>query len=165
MKYLLDSNTFIEAYGRYYGMSICPAYWSWLVRAHEAGQILSINLVKQELEKGGDDLASWVVDNQNIFIGEERLAIQQAFQGVAHHISTLTQMNPGTHEEFLSGADPWLIATAIATNSTVVTQEVLKPSNIKRKIHIPNVCESLGVPYMNTFEMLHKLEAEFILSA
>ena len=33
MIYLLDSNTLIEAKNRYYGMTICPGYWSWVIRS------------------------------------------------------------------------------------------------------------------------------------
>ena len=64
----------------------------------------------------------------------------------------------------MTGSAPWLIATAMATGATIVTQEVYKP-DIKRKIHIPNVCKLLEEPYMDTFEMLHDLEAKFILPA
>ncbi|WP_081763821.1 MULTISPECIES: DUF4411 family protein [Nitrincola] len=27
MKYLLDSNTYIQAKNQYYGMDFCPGYW------------------------------------------------------------------------------------------------------------------------------------------
>lgn len=164
MNYLLDANTFIEAKGRYYGMSICPAYWDWLLKTHEKQQILSIEMVKAELTTGNDQLAQWVKDHSEIFISEGAQEIQTYFGSiVAPQVYSMTYMKDGTHAEFMSGADPWLIATALATGSTIVTQEILKPSNIKKKIHIPNVCEMLGVPYMNTFEMLHELEAEFVL--
>ncbi len=71
-------------------------------------------------------------------------------------------MKVGALEEFLGGADPWLIAKAITTGATVVTHEVLN-REVKRKFIIPNVCEMFGVPYMNTFELLNKLEARFVL--
>ncbi|MNL16470.1 hypothetical protein D3C87_1375140 [compost metagenome] len=35
----------------------------------------------------------------------------------------------------------------------------------KRKFIIPNVCQELDVPFMNTFELLHRLEARFVLPA
>lgn len=165
MKYLLDANTFIEAKGRYYGMAICPAYWQWLLKAHAKQEIISIEMVKDELAAGNDELAQWVKDNSQIFIPEEEQAIQECFGAhVAPTVYGMTTMKDGTHAEFMSGADPWLIATAMVTGSIIVTQEVYKP-DVKKKIHIPNVCELLGVPYMNTFEMLYALKAEFVLPA
>ncbi|NBA98618.1 DUF4411 family protein [Pseudomonas sp. R5(2019)] len=46
----------------------------------------------------------------------------------------------------------------------MVTHEVLNLET-KRKFIIPNVCEMFGVRYMNTFELLNKLEARFVLPA
>ncbi len=164
MKYLLDANTFIEAKGRYYGMGICPAYWDWLLKAHEKQDIVSIQMVKVELVRGNDELSEWVKDNSHIFIPESDEKIQTAFRIVVQKVYKMHHMKQGTHEEFLGGADPWLIATAMATGATIVTQEVYKP-DIKKKIHIPNVCKLLNVSYLNTFEMLHELEAKFVLPA
>ena len=73
-------------------------------------------------------------------------------------------MKAGAAEEFLSGADPWLIAKAMVTGATVVTLEVLNPE-IKKKFLIPNICAEFGVDWMNTFDMLYKLEARFVLGA
>jgi hypothetical protein len=43
-----------------------------------------------------------------------------------------------------------------------VTHEVLN-HHAKRKFIIPNICEQLNVPFLNTFELLHRLEARFVL--
>jgi hypothetical protein len=163
MIYILDANTFIEAKGRYYGMNICPAYWAWLLNAHKRREIISIEMVKDELSAGNDELADWVKNNSSIFIPESTVEIQEKFRKeVVSTVYGMTQMKTGSHEEFMGGADPWLIATALVTGATVVTQEVYKP-DIKKKIHIPNVCKLLNVPCINTFEMLHILKAEFVL--
>ncbi|HIF9106269.1 TPA: DUF4411 family protein [Photobacterium damselae] len=163
MKYLLDANTFIEAKGRYYGMNICPAYWEWLLQAHSKQEIVSIEMIKQELLSGHDELAHWAKNHSHIFMSESAIDIQHHFQNdVLPAIYGMDNMKAGSHDDFLSGADPWLIATAMSLGATVVTQEVYKP-DIKKKIHIPNVCKILNVPYMNTFQMLHELQARFVL--
>ncbi|MCY1454589.1 hypothetical protein D9M71_716660 [compost metagenome] len=72
------------------------------------------------------------------------------------------KMKIGAMEEFLAGADPWLIAKAMTTGATVVTHEVLN-LDAKRKFIIPNICQELSVPFLNTFELLHRLEARFVL--
>lgn len=163
MKHLLDSNTLIEAKNRYYGMTICPGYWSWLLLQNQAFELASIVSVKDELTRGKDDLAEWAKDNASLFHDISDDETQAAFGRVAAAIAEQSEkMKVGALEEFLSGADPWLIAKAMSTGATVVTHEVLN-REAKRKFIIPNVCEMFGVPYMNTFELLNKLEARFVL--
>jgi hypothetical protein len=164
MKYLLDANTFIEAKNRYYGMVICPAYWQWILKSNDENEVCSIDSVKSELANYGDELSDWVKDNHHIFHPESDEETQLAFQNVVTHVMSMTDMKNGTHEEFLRGADPWLIARAMVTGATIVTHEQFKPG-IKKKILIPNVCKDLGVNYMDTFELLHNLDAEFVLPA
>jgi hypothetical protein len=63
MNYLLDANTLIEAKNRYYGMTICPGFWQWLLLKNEALALASIAPVMDELTKGHDDLAGWAKDS------------------------------------------------------------------------------------------------------
>ena len=48
-------------------------------------------------------------------------------------------------------------------NATVVTQESFVPVGSK-KVKVPNICRDFDVKYINTIELLRKLEAKFILS-
>lgn len=59
MKYLLDSNTLIEAKNRYYNMTVCPAYWQWIIEKNQSHDVASISLVADELARGDDELADW----------------------------------------------------------------------------------------------------------
>lgn len=163
MKHLLDANTLIEAKNRYYGMAICPAFWQWLLLKSQALELASITSVMDELAKGNDELAQWTGDNPAFFhVISDELTQAAYIQVVAHIAEEAHKMKVGALEEFLAGADPWLIAKAMCTGATVVTHEVLN-LEVKRKFIIPNVCEHFGVPYMNTFELLHRLEAKFVL--
>lgn len=163
MKHLLDSNTLIEAKNRYYGMSICPGYWSWLLHQHQALEIASIVPVRDELAKGNDELTKWVKENSTIFEEASDADTQVAFANIVTRIAEQAAvMKAGALDEFLSGADPWLIAKAMTTGAMVVTHEVYNP-DIKRKYTIPNVCKLFGIPFMNTFELLNKLDARFVM--
>ncbi len=62
---------------------------------------------------------------------------------------------------FLKEADPWLIAHAKDNNYVIVTHE--RPSQSTTKIKIPDICNGLGVKWINTFEMLRDENAKFIL--
>ncbi len=165
MKHLLDSNTLIEAKNRYYNMSFCPAYWQWISIQNQAAEVSSISMVADELKKGNDELAQWVIKNPKLFSGVDDTETQAAFSKVVQALSEqANQMKNGALDEFLSGADPWLIAKAMTTGAVVVTQESYNP-DIKRKFQIPNVCKIFNVQWMNTFDLLAKLDAKFVLPA
>ncbi|HDS84095.1 MAG TPA: DUF4411 family protein, partial [Phycisphaerales bacterium] len=57
--YLLDANVFIEASRRYYAFDLAPGFWENLIRYSNTNQVLSIDRIKIELEKGKDELAEW----------------------------------------------------------------------------------------------------------
>lgn len=164
MTYLLDANTFIEAKGRYYAMAICPGYWSWLIDTNGKSQIASIESVRQELLAGNDVLKEWVAENPQIFVPEDDPDTQAAMVKVVTYVYSLPNMRSGAAEEFLDGADPWLIAKAIASGNTIVTHEKYN-KEIRKKVLIPNVCEHFNVSCIDTFELLHRLEAEFVIAA
>ncbi|CAI8807411.1 DUF4411 family protein [Pseudomonas sp. IT-P291] len=165
MNHLLDANTLIEAKNRYYGMAICPGYWQWLLLKNKALDLASIAPVKDELTKGHDELAEWAKENQEFFHSTTDKATQMAFAQIAGLVANQApKMKVGAMDDFLAGADPWLIAKAMTTGATVVTHEVLN-REAKRKFIIPNLCEQLHIPFLNTFELLHRLEARFVLPA
>ncbi len=162
MIYLLDANTLIEAKNRYYSMTICPGYWSWILQSHGQGVVASIDTVSDELKQGNDDLAQWAKLHQDLFWQVSDDATQSAFSEVAAHVvNTSAHMKPGAVEEFLSGADPWLIAKAMSTPDCVlVTHEQLN-LQVKRKFIIPNLCQHFGVKWVDTFQALDATQASF----
>jgi hypothetical protein len=164
MMHILDSNTFIEAKNRYYGMAFCPAYWKWIQNQYQALEVASISFVADELKRGNDELTEWVKDNPELFLSVSDSATQQAFAQVAELVAgQAPSMKNGALEEFMSGADTWLIAKAMTSGAVVVTHESYNPAN-KKKFLIPNICKLFEIDYLNTFELLQKLDAKFILS-
>jgi len=160
--FYLDSNTFIEAKNRYYHMDICPGYWQWMLESNASGDLESISLVYDELVSGNDVLAAWVRENKHIFVSTALPEIQHAMQEISSHVASLPDLQPAAVPEFLTGADPWLVAVAKALGGTVVTHEQPNP-NAKKKIFIPDVCNHFGVPYIDTFELLLRKKAQFVL--
>jgi hypothetical protein len=165
MIYLLDANTLIEAKNRYYGMNICPGYWAWVLRTHGQGVLASIESVGDELKRGNDELALWAKHNKALFLPVSDEATQTAFTQVAEHVASQAHtMKPGALDEFLSGADPWLIAKAMtSTDSVVVTHEQFN-LQMRRKYSIPNVCQHFGLQWMDTFAVLGHTNASFVLA-
>jgi hypothetical protein len=60
-------------------------------------------------------------------------------------------------------ADPWVIAHAIAEKAIVVTKEN-KETQSAAKVKIPNVCENMGVKWINDFQMIRELKLVFSCS-
>jgi NAD(P)H-dependent flavin oxidoreductase YrpB (nitropropane dioxygenase family) len=161
LKYLLDSNTYIQAKNQYYGMDICPAYWDWLDQQAQQGVVASIALIGKELKEGNDELAIWVRERDTHFIRNDDVDTQTAFAEIAQWAAE-GDYNPGNRDNFLAKADPWIIAKAKVLGATVVTHESLAAMNT-RKIKVPNVCEKFGVSCQNTFQFLSELNARFVL--
>jgi hypothetical protein len=66
--------------------------------------------------------------------------------------------------DFLSGADCQLVAYAHAHKHTVVTHEKAANPGAKKKIKIPDACDALNVPFVDTFKMLRDEQARFALA-
>ncbi|SHJ05335.1 DUF4411 family protein [Halodesulfovibrio aestuarii] len=159
--YLLDANVFIQAKNLHYRFPTFPCFWSWLDECNTNGQLASINFIKQELANGNDTLASWAkAASSNWFLQESDIQTQQNFSSIAHWVITHQQFHQTAKNEFLSCGDPWLIAKAKSINATIVTHEKSVPQS-KKKIFIPDVCIQYGVQYIDTFDLLETLNAQF----
>ena len=163
MKYLLDSNTYIQAKNFYYGMDICPAYWDWLDQQFQLGTVASVDMIGKELIDGNDELAQWAKDRPEHFIKNDDVETQAVFTKIVKVVVT-GDYNPGNRDNFLAKADPWIIAKAKTIGATVVTHEsMLAPST--KKVKVPNICHLFDVPCLSTFQFLRELEARFVLGS
>ena len=161
MIYLLDANTYIEAKNRYYQMDICPGFWQWLDLQFEQGHVASVEMVWDELKPYGDELSDWVKERKAHFYNEADDETQTIFADIAQHLAN-GGYNAANLDDFLGGADPWLIAKAKSIGATVVTHESLVSAD-SRKVKIPNVCRDFAVEFIGTFELLRLLKARFVL--
>ena len=161
-KYLLDANVFIEAKRRYYAFDVCPGFWECLVWHHQGAYIQSIDRVKDEFERGADELSEWArsVMPQTCFASCDDTAATGQYAEIMVWVQSQDQFFPEAKAEFAGSADGWLIAYAKVNSLIVVTQEVLAP-DARKRVPIPNVCQAFGVDYVDTFEMLRDLEAQF----
>jgi hypothetical protein len=119
-------------------------------------------MVYQEIvtnEEPGDDLAKWMKTRRQsgLFVDSDA-DVQKAMQNVADYVVGNYEQQHAA--EFLSGADPWLVAHAIHTKGVVVTHESNRHPNAK-KVRIPDVCAALRVSCINVYEMLDRLGADF----
>ena len=153
MKYLLDSNVFIEAKNRYYSFDIAEGFWDWLELFIEEQSFLTIREVRKELIDSDDRLKNWIMQFQLDQFIEGNREIQQNMRAIANYVLNHDTYSAENKSQFLAKADPWLIATAMAYGYVVVTHEARVGEGAK-KVKIPNVCEMFGVLYINVFELM-----------
>lgn len=159
MTFLLDANVFIQAKNLQYGFDFCPAFWDWLDKQSQAGQVGSIEKVLDELKAGGDDLSTWAVARPGLF-AQPDTSVVESLRAVSQWAAS-AHYDPAAVSTFLQDADYYLVAHAHAHELTVVTHEV--PANSVKKIKIPNACIDLQIKCMSPYEMLRVERARFVL--
>lgn len=167
--FILDSNCFITPSKLYYSFGLVPTFWECLKDNYKSQYLYIIDSVKSEIchetdEDNKDDIQKWVESefNGNILQTDDE-EILENYQKVLNHVkdSGIYKETAFSQWSNIQIADPWLIATAMKYNYTIVTFEVRDNINITNKIKsakIPNVCEHFDVKYCNLFDMMDKLE-------
>lgn len=154
-EFWLDSNTLISAANNYYAPDLVPRFWTFLDEQIEHGTVRAPTRVYQELVDFGDPLSKWVKERRNsLFIYPDH-EVQQYMTQIADYVKRSYPDNRS--RQFLDGADPWIIAHAMADGGRIVTLET-KVDRTAKKPKIPNICDHFGVKEaITTWEMLRAL--------
>jgi len=160
-KYVLDTNVFVQAHRKYYAFDIAPSFWDALVNFAKRGEIVSIDKVLDEIKRGeyDDELKRWALNKfYKYFENTQYVNVVDSYKEIINWAQKQQQYTPQAKDDFFKAenADPWVIAFAYAYNLIVVTQEAYNP-NTQSKIKIPNVCKEFEIEYINTFELLRRL--------
>ena len=165
--YLIDSDVLITAKNRYYAFQVCPGFWDSILHGYSLGYIRSIDHVKQELLRGhkSDDLVQWVRQSvpADFFLSSDLEDVITTFAQVIFWVWNHERYSHEAKANFANGADGWLVAHAVASGKTVVTNEQSSPES-HRKIKLPDVCNAFSVRYKDTFGMLHELDFRYQFS-
>lgn len=154
-KYCLDANVLIQAWQKYYNPKFCPDYWNILNELGESGKIFIPELVYEEIIRTEDDLSKW--------LKRSKIRINKISQPVTILIRNILEDYPSLvdNTKARSLADPWVIAHASHENAIVVTKEELVTATNSTKIKIPNVCENMGITWINDFQLVEELGIKF----
>ena len=154
--FVLDANVFIQAANSYYAFDIVPKFWTWM-EEHLGVELFTIAPVNDEISRQGDNLSKWIggFNNPSWILPVDDEDTQLQMPKITKHCVD-HGYKPAGINKFLDGADPWVIACALSHNWCVVTHEVSQPETRKR-VKIPDVCDSLGVENIMLFDMLRKL--------
>jgi hypothetical protein len=162
MPYLLDSNRFIEAHQRWYGLDFCPGFWAWLEQQNTNGQLFSIDKVREELFDIDDELKAWAQLRGDGFFLPVDVAAQNRYAQIVTWVQSSSVFAQHHVAAFLSKADPWLIAYAAAHGYTIITGEKRVDATSK-KVKIPNVCDQFGVACADLVDVIRQSGARLEL--
>jgi len=157
-KYCLDANVLIEAWQKYYAPEVCPDYWCVLVELGKRDIIFIPEMVREEILRTEDDLAKW--------LRTSKIPIRKIDGRVTSCLRNIYTNNP-VHKYLVDSikgrslADPWVIAHAISEKATVVTKEIRINALNSQRIRIPNVCDNMGVRWINDFDLIKELDIKF----
>lgn len=158
MLYLLDSSVLIDAHRKYYKIDQVFPFWLWLESRAREGILKIPDEMYREITVGKkeDSLRRWLIQRKMQMLLQEEVSVALVQR------ATATGYAPDLDDEERAkvGNDAFLIAYALAEPSMrcVVTMEESKPSRTRGNRHNPDVCNSLGVRCINTFQMLDELD-------
>jgi hypothetical protein len=157
-KYCLDANVLIQAWQKYYSPKVCPSYWEILDYFGIQDIIFIPEAVYDEIVRTDDDLSKWLKSSS--------IPVRKINEQVTKCLRDIYLADPS--HKFLvdntkarSLADPWVIAHAISESAIVVTKEEKVTALNSKKIKIPNVCDSMKVPWINDFQLINELGLKF----
>lgn len=157
-KYCLDANVLIQAWQKYYNPKFCPDYWKILVELGKDGKIFIPELVYEEIVRTEDDLSKWLKGS--------KIPINKISEPVTICLQKIYAADP-THKNLVDNtkarslADPWVIAHALHENASVVTKEEKVTALNSNRIKIPNVCDNMGIRWINDFQFIDELDIKF----
>ncbi len=156
--YCLDANVLIQAWQKYYSPKFCPDYWDVLNELGNQERIFIPEMVFDEITRTEDDLLRW--------LKKSKIPVRKIDEPVTKCLKSIYDNNP-THKYLVDNTkarslvDPWIIAHAINEKATVVTKEEKVTALNTKKIKIPNVCDNMGIRWINDFQFVHELDIQF----
>lgn len=164
-KFLIDANVLITASRLYYASDLVPSFWEVLAQKVKEKRIILLDLVKEEIDRGADELRSWL---NGIILNFETCShidgeIISKYAEIMQYIQMCGYYNEKGLNEWARNdiADPWLIAAAAIKGYTVITFEesagYLSVKNKSGKVKIPDIAKHFNVEVHNLYYMMRQL--------
>ncbi len=147
MKYVFDANIFINLQRRQ-PIDLYKPLWEIISKLMRGGIIISSAEVLDEINRGNDELKTWVKQREDCFI-ESDVEIQLCVRDILKQDRGL--IDGGKKNNC---ADPFVIALAKLRKAKVVTEE--SPSGSENAPKIPDVCKKHGIEYLNFVDFMRE---------
>ncbi len=157
MVYLIDANVLIRAHGDYYPIDRIKPFWDWLLAEVEAGRVQMPREIYDEVAKSPDLLGQWLRQPEV----KKAIILPETTDGVT--LATVIAKGYAADLDDVElekiGRDPFLIAAALVdTDRVVVTREVSRPKAQRANRKVPDVCDTMGVKWVDDFELWRRLD-------
>ncbi|HCE58071.1 MAG TPA: DUF4411 domain-containing protein [Prolixibacteraceae bacterium] len=160
-KFCLDANVLIQPWQKYYNPKFCPEYWKILIELGKREIVFIPELVYEEIARTEDELSKW--------LKASKIPIERISESVTICLQKIYTTDP-EHKKLVDNirgrslADPWVIAHAMDRNAIVVTKESKETALNSKRIKIPNVCENMGIEWIDDFQLIERLGIQFSCS-
>jgi len=135
--YVFDTSAFINGRNDLFRPTVFQSLWTRIEAQIAAGSIRCPDIVRDEIGKREDDVHRWARGQSGLFV-----PLEEDIQRATKHVLAIAPRLVGVGGR-RSGADPFVIAFAMARDGTVVTEETAGSGSRPK---IPDVCAALGVP-------------------
>lgn len=152
MAFCVDTSAWLDGWTRDYPRDVFPTLWQNIEERIAAVEIIASEEVYVELQKKDDDLHNWIKTRNSMLVSANE-AIQRRVLQILASYPRLVDSLKGR-----SQADPFVIATAIETNSVVVTGET---GGTATKPKIPYVCQQMGVRCITFLDMIREMKLSY----
>ncbi len=145
MEYLFDTNIFVES-KKNMPMDVWPAFWTKMIDLINSGYIHSIDKVKEEIDKGGDELTDWLHANapHGFFLKQDASVMEKFNETINWVQNAAVGFSQSAKSAYADVADSYLVATAAAKDMVLVTYEKSNPQR-RNRVMIPDACNAIGV--------------------
>ena len=164
-RFLIDANSLITPYKQYYPFDFASGFWEQMEQCIHEGNILFLDMVRNEILNGDDELSEWMKKLKVAQIIDHRdPKILDHYRGVLQYIQSCPYYKETALMEWAreSVADPWLIATAVVYGCPIVTFETPNSNpNLKqpwKMAKIPEVASRFDVVTVDLFQMMRTLQ-------
>ena len=166
MKYLIDSNCFIEPHRGLCPIDVAVSFWSKLKELMTEKDVYVLDKVKGELTEWEDELKKWITEN----VGKEQLLkfetaeSVEKFKAVNIWAMSHPQYTDAAKNKFTAAdrADIYLVSYAALNPGewTIVSQEKSSPLR-STEIKLPDACRKFNVRCINFMDMFREMQETF----
>ena len=150
--FCFDASAFINPHRRYYPVDIFPSFWSELEARITSGQLVTSELVREEIDQKDDELRKWIRGQDQLIVPMDD-AQQEQIATIVPRFSKW--FDPRSTK---NNADAFVVALAKANGLTVVSDEKFGgPTNLR----IPFVCAQLGVQRVSIYDYIRQTKLRF----
>jgi Domain of unknown function (DUF4411) len=158
--YWLDTDVYLQAALGVLAFDLAPDFWVLLEESAEHDIIGSPKYVCMELVElsGRDDaIKRWAETQRSkgILFHEPDEKVLANYTLIADYVNNNMDQSEG--DDFLDGADAWVIAHAMTGGAVAVSQEKLAGRGSKL-VKVPNICGHFSVECIKTDQLLRDLK-------